>query len=106
MSVREGVGAGLRPARGAAEGPVAEPQHRCGAGCATESRRVFALDGHSVWRCPACGLYMLTVGDARADTGLDRTQFEGALRPLRLANYTRILRRLERIRPLEGLKLL
>ncbi len=79
----------------------------CPAGCATGAARIFDLAEHAVVRCAACGIYELQLRPEKHDAFmLDRTQFEGAFRPLRLANYARILRRLARLTPLAGRKLL
>jgi len=77
----------------------------CPAGCRTPARRLCALGEHDIARCPECGVFVLE-GDARGKAGLDRTEFEAALRSLRLANYARILRRLEQLVPLRGRTLL
>jgi SAM-dependent methyltransferase len=57
-------------------------------------------------RCPECGLYTLVAAAVPGAAELDRTQFEGAFRDLRLANYTHILERLRLLTPLPGRTLL
>lgn len=60
---------------------------RC-ACCGAHTRPQVDLNGHVVPRCPECGLYTLNLVAVRHEPSrLDRTQFEGALRDLRLANY-------------------
>jgi len=78
---------------------------RCPAGCPADTRRLWMWGGYDVARCPECGVFVLG-GEAHHVAGLDRTEFEAALRALRLANYARILRRLERLVALPGRTLL
>jgi SAM-dependent methyltransferase len=52
-------------------------------------------------------VYVLTVTPREGgESMLDRTQFEGALRHLRFANYRRIMRRLQSLAPVGGRKVL
>ncbi len=76
-------------------------------GCGARMELQHELDGHAVTRCPSCGLYALHLDAPRHDASrLERTEFEGALRELRLENYAFILDQLERGAPLAGRKLL
>lgn len=76
-------------------------------GCGARTEPQHDLNGHMVTRCPSCGLYALHPDATRHDASrLERTQFEGALRDLRLENYAFILGQLERVAPLAGRKLL
>jgi SAM-dependent methyltransferase len=79
----------------------------CAAGCGVAVRTRYVVGSHIINRCSRCGLYMLAADESGADTAqLDRSQFDAALRPLRTANYARILQRLGQILPLAGRKLL
>jgi len=77
------------------------------AACGARTERLHAVDGHVVARCGVCGLYVLHLDEARHDPSrLERAEFEGALRDLRLENYAFILHQLERDAPVVGRTLL
>ena len=78
----------------------------CVVGCGPHMRHAFSLRGHAALQCPVCGLYAVALDAHAGDTILDRTQLESALRPLRVANYVHVLRRLGELTSLRGRKLL
>lgn len=86
-------------------GEGASDEGVCPGGCVAALEPAFSLAGQRVTHCPECGLYILhpvLAGSAQ----LDRSQFEAAFRTLRLANYARILRRLQQLTPLARRSLL
>ena len=78
----------------------------CPVGCEAKTRLLFDLRGHRVTRCPDCGVYALEQAADPSESILDRSEFDGALQTLRLANYARILGRLQQLTPLKGRRLL
>lgn len=77
------------------------------AACGARTEQLRDLDGHALACCRTCGLYALHLDEGRHDASqLERAEFEGALRDLRLENYAFILQQLERDAPLTGRKLL
>lgn len=78
----------------------------CRVGCAAPLVHAFQLSQALVLRCPTCGVYVLDAQPQHGESLLDRTQFEEALRALRLANYQHILGRLGTLVSLSGCRLL
>jgi SAM-dependent methyltransferase len=79
---------------------TADLDQPCPAGCGGAAAGSFVLSGYHVHRCGACGLYSLErLAGTPVGSDYDRSQFDGALAPIRRENYARILQRIRAYKP-------